>query len=325
MVSKNSNRREPGGSPLQIYLMEINETPLLSAEEERELAEKVAAGDPYAREHMVKANLRLVVNIARGYLGKGLNLEDLIEEGNLGLMRAVEGFDGMMETRFSTYASYWIKQSIRRAVMNNGKPIRLPAYMVSLLAKWKRASNILAERLGRQPTIDEVGKALKLSKKKIGIVAKAIRVNSLTHQMENSEDDKQILDDILTDDRGKGVEDVMIETDDLERVFDRLDALDDREAARAGGDSGPAVAPGLPDESLLLLAVEQGADAEVEPMPPKGKLPDAAIADLRRWIEQGAFDPRDASEPGGEEAAKGRWALRPIEPPAVPELDGADL
>ena len=83
-----------------------------------------------AREHMVKANLRLVVNIARGYLGKGLGLEDLIEEGNLGLMRAVEGFDGMMDTRFSTYASYWIKQSIRRAVMNNGKPIRLPAYMV---------------------------------------------------------------------------------------------------------------------------------------------------------------------------------------------------
>ncbi|WP_165252009.1 PSD1 and planctomycete cytochrome C domain-containing protein [Paludisphaera soli] len=100
--------------------------------------------------------------------------------------------------------------------------------------------------------------------------------------------------------------------------------LDDREAARAGGDSGPAVAPGLPDESLLILAVEQGADAEVEPMPPKGKLPEAAIADLRRWIEQGAFDPRDASEPGSVEAAKGGWALRPIEPPAVPELDGAD-
>ena len=231
MASKSINRREPGGSPLQIYLTEINDTPLLSAEEERELAEKVAAGDPYAREHMVKANLRLVVNIARGYLGKGLNIEDLIEEGNLGLMRAVEGFDGMMDTRFSTYASYWIKQSIRRAVMNNGKPIRLPAYMVSLLAKWKRASNILAERLGRQPTTEEVGKALKLSKKKIGIVDKAIRVNNLTHQIENAEDEKPILDDILTDDRGKGPELLLIEADDLERVFDRLDALDDREAA----------------------------------------------------------------------------------------------
>ena len=113
--------------------------------EERELAGRVAVGDPYARDHMVKANLRLVVNIARGFLGKGLCLEDLIEEGNLGLMRAVEGFDSTMETRFSTYASYWIKQSIRRAVMNHGKPIRLPAYMVSLLAKWKRASKILAD------------------------------------------------------------------------------------------------------------------------------------------------------------------------------------
>ena len=142
MISQRTVRREFNpASPLQIYLQDINDTPLLSAEQERELAERVAAGDPYAREHMVKANLRLVVNIARGYLGKGLGLEDLIEEGNLGLMRAVEGFDGMMETRFSTYASYWIKQSIRRAVMNNGKPIRLPAYMVSLLAKWKRATN----------------------------------------------------------------------------------------------------------------------------------------------------------------------------------------
>jgi len=231
MISKNAHRRESGGSPLQIYLQDINETPLLSAEEERELAERVADGDPHAREHMVKANLRLVVNIARGYLGKGLNLEDLIEEGNLGLMRAVEGFDGMMETRFSTYASYWIKQSIRRAVMNNGKPIRLPAYMVSLLAKWKRASNILADRLGRQPTPEEIGKALKLSKKKVGIVAKAIRVNSLTHQIENSEDEKQILNDVLTDERGRPPEDLMIEADDLERILDRLDALDDREAS----------------------------------------------------------------------------------------------
>ena len=150
MISHRTMRREfNAASPLQIYLQDINDTPLLSAEEERELAERVAAGDPYAREHMVKANLRLVVNIARGYLGKGLSLEDLIEEGNLGLMRAVEGFDGMMETRFSTYASYWIKQSIRRAVMNNGKPIRLPAYMVSLLSKWKRATAILTDRLGR--------------------------------------------------------------------------------------------------------------------------------------------------------------------------------
>src|SRR5580704_16735700 len=120
MTPRAARRDINSHSPLQIYLHDINSTPLLSAEEERALAERVAEGDPYAREHMVKANLRLVVNIARGYLNKGLSLEDLIEEGNLGLLRAVEGYDGGMETRFSTYASYWIKQSIRRAVMNTG-------------------------------------------------------------------------------------------------------------------------------------------------------------------------------------------------------------
>jgi len=232
VISRRNDRHEStAASPLQIYLHDINNTPLLTAEEERALAERVAQGDPYAREHMVKANLRLVVNIARGYLGKGLSLEDLIEEGNLGLMRAVEGFDGMMETRFSTYASYWIKQSIRRAVMNNGRPIRLPAYMVSLLSKWKRATAVLTDRLGRPPTPEEVGKALRLSKKKVGIVAKAIRVNNLMPHNESSDDEGMVLNDVLTDDRSRPPEELMIEADDLGRIFDRLDELEDREAA----------------------------------------------------------------------------------------------
>ena len=231
MTLRRLERRDTNlSTPLQIYLSDINDTPLLSALEERALALRVAEGDPYAREHMVKANLRLVVNIARGYLGKGLNLEDLIEEGNLGLMRAVEGFDGLMETRFSTYASYWIKQSIRRAVMNNGKPIRLPAYMVSLLSKWRRATAVLADRLGRAPTHEEVGKALRLSKKKLGIVAKAIRVNNLTPHSDNLMDEGPALDHILTDDRSKGPESQMIEADDLDRIFLHLHALEDREA-----------------------------------------------------------------------------------------------
>src|SRR3954465_11148777 len=104
MISHRTERREfNSASPLQIYLQDINNTPLLSADEERELAERVAAGDPYARDHLLKANLRLVVNIARGYLGKGLSLEDLIEEGILGLMRAVEGFSALFETRSLSY------------------------------------------------------------------------------------------------------------------------------------------------------------------------------------------------------------------------------
>jgi RNA polymerase primary sigma factor len=231
MTPRQLARRDAAiSSPLQIYLHDINRTPLLSAQEEQELSQRVAQGDSSARERMVKANLRLVVNISRGYLGKGLNLEDLIEEGNLGLMRAVEGFDGTMETRFSTYASYWIKQSIRRAVMNNGKPIRLPAYMVSLLAKWRRASAGLAERLRRVPTNEEIGKALRLSKKKMDIVAKAIRVNNLIPHSENVDDDGPALDDILTDDRNNGAESQLMAADDLDRIFAYLDSLENREA-----------------------------------------------------------------------------------------------
>ncbi len=120
-------------SPLETYLREINETSLLSADDEQELAVAIGQGDTSARDRMVRANLRLVVNIARGYTGKGLGLQDLIEEGNLGLLRAVEGFDPAMGTRFSTYASYWIKQSIKRALINTAKTIRIPAYMVELL------------------------------------------------------------------------------------------------------------------------------------------------------------------------------------------------
>jgi RNA polymerase primary sigma factor len=230
MPARMIGRENDSPSPLQIYLHDINDTPLLTAKEEHELARRVSLGDPYAREHMVKANLRLVVNIARGYLGKGLSLEDLIEEGNLGLMRAVEGFDGMMETRFSTYASYWIKQSIRRAVMNNGRPIRLPAYMVNLLSKWKRVTVCLTDRLGRAPTPEEVGKALRLSKKKVGIVAKAIEANNLTPHPECWDEDGFVIDEFLTDNRGKSPDDALVEADDLERILGCINALDEREA-----------------------------------------------------------------------------------------------
>lgn len=218
-------------SALQIYLQEINETPLLTAEQERALAARIAEGDPEARELMVRSNLRLVVNIARGYLGKGLGLEDLVEEGNLGLMRAVEGFDGAMEVRFSTYASYWIKQSIRRAVMNQGKPIRLPAYMVTLLSKWRRATAVLSEQLGRAPTSEEVGRALRLSKRKLAIVDKAIRVNNLTGSGEGSDEDPTMLGEILTDDRTRAPEDAIVDADDLETIMRLMDQLDERELA----------------------------------------------------------------------------------------------
>src|SRR5258707_2460834 len=169
-------------SPLETYLREINETALLTANEEKELAYRIESGDSEARDRMVRANLRLVVNIARSYTGKGLGLQDLIEEGNLGLLRAVEGFDPSMNTRFSTYASYWIKQSIKRALVNTAKTIRIPAYMVELLAKCRRASAKLQEELGRTPRHEECARSLDLPKKKLEIIKKAIRVyNSAPH------------------------------------------------------------------------------------------------------------------------------------------------
>ena len=174
-------------SPLETYLREINETALLTADGEKTLARKIATGDTEARDQMVRANLRLVVNIARGYTGKGLALQDLIEEGNLGLLRAVEGFDPNTNTRFSTYASYWIKQSIKRALVNTAKTIRIPAYMVELLAKWRRATNQLADELGRPPTNEETAKFLGLPKKKLSIIKKAIRVYNSAPQTDQTD------------------------------------------------------------------------------------------------------------------------------------------
>ena len=163
-MSQSTSSRIRAGSrvqtPLETYLREINETALLSADEEKSLSRAISAGDAAARDRMVRANLRLVVNIARGYSGKGLPLQDLIEEGNLGLLRAVEGFDPDMNTRFSTYASYWIKQSIKRALVNTAKTIRVPAYMVELLSKWRRAASKLTEELKRTPTPEDIAKVV---------------------------------------------------------------------------------------------------------------------------------------------------------------------
>jgi RNA polymerase primary sigma factor len=222
-------RSEAVQSPLETYLREINETALLSADEEKELAYRIETGDGEARDRMVRANLRLVVNIARGYTGKGLGLQDLIEEGNLGLLRAVEGFDPSMNTRFSTYASYWIKQSIKRALVNTAKTIRIPAYMVELLAKWRRATSQLTDELGRPPTHEEIAKVLGLPKKKLNIIKKAIRVYNSAPQTDQPEAGWSI-DEMLMDGRSKTPDAEMVETDDLSHVMQMLEKMDKREA-----------------------------------------------------------------------------------------------
>jgi RNA polymerase primary sigma factor len=216
-------------TPLETYLREINETSLLSAEDEQELAARIAVGDAEARDRMVRANLRLVVNIARGYSGKGLGLQDLIEEGNLGLLRAVEGFDPTMGTRFSTYASYWIKQSIKRALINSSKTIRIPAYMVELLSKWRRANTRLSEELGRTPTHEEIARVLGLPKKKLPIIKKAIRIYNSTPQTDQAEVGWS-LGEMVMDERMKSPEDELLDHDVLSSVLKMIDRLDEREA-----------------------------------------------------------------------------------------------
>jgi RNA polymerase primary sigma factor len=229
MTRARRQRSEVVQSPLETYLREINETPLLTASEEKELAYRIEDGDGEARDRMVRANLRLVVNIARSYTGKGLGLQDLIEEGNLGLLRAVEGFDPDMNTRFSTYASYWIKQSIKRALVNTAKTIRIPAYMVELLAKWRRAVSKLQEELGRAPTPEEVARSLELPKKKLAIIKKAIRVYNSTPQSDQAESGWS-LDEMLMDGHTKTPDTEMVEADDLHHVLALLDKMDKREA-----------------------------------------------------------------------------------------------
>ncbi len=229
MARPHRQQNESVQSPLETYLREINETPLLNALEEKELAHRIEQGDFAARDQMVRANLRLVVNIARGYTGKGLVLQDLIEEGNLGLLRAVEGFDPSMNTRFSTYASYWIKQSIKRALVNTAKTIRIPAYMVELLAKWRRATSRLQDELGRPPTQEEIAQALELPRKKLNIIKKAIHIYNSAPQTDQT-DSGWSLDEKLMDDHSKTPDREMVEADDLHQVLDLLNKMDKREA-----------------------------------------------------------------------------------------------
>ena len=171
------HRRDTVQSPLETYLREINEMALLTADEEKMLAHRIADGDNSARDRMVRANLRLVVNIARGYVGKGLSLQDLIEEGNLGLLRAVQRFDPARKCRFSTYGTWWIRQAIRRALVNTAKTVRVPSYMVEIIAKWKAVANEFTQKHGRKPDITELAEAMDLGKESLEILKRAINAS----------------------------------------------------------------------------------------------------------------------------------------------------
>ncbi|MBV8487421.1 MAG: RNA polymerase sigma factor RpoD/SigA [Planctomycetaceae bacterium] len=213
---------------LQSYFREINEVALLSAAEEQCLAEAIAGGDTDARRRMIQANLRLVVKIARGYLGRGMVLDDLIGEGNLGLIRAAEEYDPRYGTRFSTYASYWIKQAIRHALINTTMTIRLPAHMYGLLTKWRRAERMLCREFGRAASFDEVAAQLGLTEAQKSLVAKARRASHLKLESGLSDEEGSWSPDESTD--GSPEPDVAFElNDERAEILRRLDRLDERE------------------------------------------------------------------------------------------------
>jgi RNA polymerase primary sigma factor len=170
----------PERSNLQLYLQEIGKTPLLSQKEEVMLARRIQRGDREARDHMIKANLRLVVKIAHDYKDFGLPILDLISEGNIGLIKAVERFDPRKGGKLSTYAAWWIKQSIKRALANQGKTIRLPVHLVDKISRMRRTAMALAEELGREPTDEELAMELQVPAGKVAhLKSVSVRPTSL--------------------------------------------------------------------------------------------------------------------------------------------------
>lgn len=215
---------------LQLYLKQINESPLLTADQEKDLARRIIhQNDPAARERMVRSNLRLVVNIAKHYVNRGLCLTDLIEEGNIGLLKAVEGFDPENGCRFSTYASWWIKQAIKRALINSVQPIHIPAYMVEMMSKLKQSMRVLEEQLGRLPTSEELSHHMGLSLKKLKIIRKAVKAfNSPTQS--GSADGELTIDEMVADTNTAAPDAMVRYNDELRKMAELLEEIDQRAA-----------------------------------------------------------------------------------------------
>ena len=215
------------------YLKEIDETSLLTWEEEYSLGKRIVEqNDPWARDQLVRSNLRLVVNIAKKYGGRGMSLGDLIEEGNLGLIKAVDYFDPGYGTRFSTYAAWWIKQSIKRALLENVQPIHIPTYMVALINQWRHAATELESRFGRTLSVEEMADIMHLPLRKAKTIHRIVEVLSSVRDTSSSDDsdESQMLEATLEDQSTGRPEDALVVDEEKAKAVRLLDKIDPREA-----------------------------------------------------------------------------------------------
>ncbi len=232
MIGNTVSARSGLQSDLQLYLREINRFNLLTPEEERELGWAIINDNcEVSRERMIRSNLRLVVAIAKNYQNRGLVLSDLIEEGNIGLLRAVEGFDPAQGARFSTYASWWIKQAIKRALINASQPIHIPAYMVELIAKWKEHARRLEANLGHPPSMEQLAAAMDLPVKKVKIIRRAVKAFRTPAQEPASGDNDLLgLSELIADSRDGTPDEKTLRREELGTLKRLLDTIDIREA-----------------------------------------------------------------------------------------------
>jgi RNA polymerase primary sigma factor len=234
--------RYDGDSAIKLYLREIGQVPLLTIEQENELAARIKKGDKAAREHMIKANLRLVVKIAHDYEGFGLPLLDLISEGNIGLMKAVERFDPKKGGKLSTYGSWWIKQSIKRALANQSKTIRLPVHLVDKISKMRRMAMKLQEEFGREPTDEELAEEMGMTPARVAQMrTAAIRPASLDAPI--GDDDSNNFSEVVQDENADTPYEMLEDKTVTGMLQEMVKTLDQREATilryRFGLDGGP--------------------------------------------------------------------------------------
>jgi RNA polymerase primary sigma factor len=220
--------KSPTNDPVRMYLKEIGKVRLLTAYEEVQLARRIEAGDHEAKRSLVEANLRLVVSIAKKYVGRGMLFLDLIQEGNLGLIRAVEKFDYRKGYKFSTYATWWIRQAITRAIADQARTIRIPVHMVETINKLIRAQRQLLQKLGREPTPEEIAKKLKFSAEKVREIMK-ISQEPVSLETPIGEEEDSHLGDFIEDSDVEAPSDAASFTMLQEQLHEVLNTLNDRE------------------------------------------------------------------------------------------------